>query len=288
MKIVQIERIIDAGTFSQTVSAFTSASSFIHEILRFVRAKIFILEPFDDDFTAFQIHPDPMAAESLADIIGRPAAAKGIEDQIAFAGGHQNDSFQDFCGQLVQGPFSALELPVPDGSDIIPHIRQRDPVRIHRPPVTAVVLDLASAVTAGLDGGADSAEGVGLPFGEIKQAVMGRIEPAGNRQGEFDVDRNPVTKRHPAFRQMSAQKDVPFRQVVNKQGAARFQNSHALVEPFPAPGYVIFFRTAIINPAPIFLRQIEGRIGKDGIDDAILNTGKDFETIGFIQGAVTT
>lgn len=137
--------------------------------------KVFDLETFNDDFAAFQIHPDPVTAESFTHVVRRPAAAKRVKDDIAFTGRHLNDAFQNFCGQLVQRSFPAFKLPVTDGCDIIPNISQIYPIRVHRPSVTSVILDLSTAVTAYLDGRADFPKGICLPFGEIQKTVMGRI-----------------------------------------------------------------------------------------------------------------
>jgi hypothetical protein len=47
-----------------------------------MRPEILGLETFDDDFAAFQIHPDPVTAESFTHVVCRPAAAKGSEEEF--------------------------------------------------------------------------------------------------------------------------------------------------------------------------------------------------------------
>ena len=132
-------------------------------------------ETFDDHVATFQIHPDPVTTESLAHVIGRPAAAEWIQDQIAFLGGHLDDPFEDLGGQLIQCALAALEFPVPDRGDVIPYVGQGYSVRIHRPSVTSIILDLPAAVTACLDGRTDFPEGICPSLGEIQKAIMGWI-----------------------------------------------------------------------------------------------------------------
>ena len=137
-----------------------------------MRTEIFGLEPFNNNFAAFYIYTDPVTAESFAHVVCSPATAKGVEDHIAFTGRHLDDAFQYLRGQLVQHPLPAFKFPVTDGSDIIPYVCQVHPVRVHRPSVTSIILDLSSAMTACLDGCADFTEGIRLPLGEIQKTIM--------------------------------------------------------------------------------------------------------------------
>ena len=58
---------------------------------------------------------------------------------------------------------------------------------------------------------------------------MRRIESSGNRQTQLDAHGNPVAKEHTPFSKIIADDNVPFRQVVNTKGSARFKNPLAVL-----------------------------------------------------------
>src|SRR5262249_20730670 len=146
-----------------------------------------VLEPLNDHVTAFELDSDPAAARPLADVKSRAASPERIEDEIPHIGGELHDPVKDFRRELVGLSLLALELPVPHGRDVVPDIHQVDSLGVHRATMPTVVLDLAAAMATGLDRSSDVAEPRRLALGVIQQAVVGRVEPAGNRQDGLDA-----------------------------------------------------------------------------------------------------
>ena len=110
---------------------------------------------------------------------------------------------------------------MPDRWDVIPHVRQVESSRVEPLSVTAVVLDIAAAMTAFRDGNSRTIEYARFTLRVVQQAVMRRVQPAWDRQCRLDVDRNPVTECQLAG-EKGAEVDIPLRKVVDEQATAWF------------------------------------------------------------------
>lgn len=172
-----------------------------------------------------------------------------------------------------------------DWGNIIPHIGEIYPERIDKMPMPSVVLHISAAMPTQLNRRADVAESVVLALAEIEQAVMRRIEPPLDRQAEFDIDHDPIAKVHPLFQEEVRKEDIPLRDVVEEEGAAGFQNTDALFNPAVAPLNIFRFGPPIVNAGPVFLADVKGGVGENGIDDSVGEALEELDTIPFEQSS---
>jgi len=137
-----------------------------------------------------------------------------------------------------------------------------------------VILDLASAMAASFDWSANAAEGLGLSLGVIDQAIVSWIKSAGDGQEAFDADGNPMAELHTLGTEMVAEGDVPFRQVIKKEGPAGLQDTNALIYPTLAPGEVFGLFALVVDLGTILLAEVKRRVGKNSINALGGNLGR--------------
>src|SRR5262249_39993280 len=144
--------------------------------------------------------------------------------------------------------------------DVRPDVHQVHAQAVHRPPVTTIISDLTATMPARFDRGSNLAEGLGLAFRVVEQAVMGRVESSWNGQAELDADRNPVSELHSQSVQVMPELNVPAGDIVDEEGAARLEDADAFTDPFLAPVQVFASLPKVVDAGAVFLPEIEGRI----------------------------
>jgi hypothetical protein len=82
---------------------------------------------------------------------------------------------------------------------------------------------------------AGTVEEFGFSPGVVQQAVMRRIETAGDRKRILYVHGDPVAKHHPFFIKVMPEFYVPSREVPQEEGSSRFEDANALRNPTAAP-----------------------------------------------------
>ena len=169
--------------------------------------------------------------------------------------------------------------------DIGPYVFEVDAERVHCAAMTAIIFDLAAAMPTRFDRRPHPPEGSRLPLREIQQAVVRRIEAPRYRQAAFHFDGYGMPELHSALHQMRPDQDIPARQVVDEQRAARFQDADALAQPEFAPIEIFSVSARIVRPASINLPEIERRIGKNRVYDPGWQTGQYIEAVALEQHA---
>ena len=101
---------------------------------------------------------------------------------------------------------------------------------------------------------------------------MTRMKTTWYGQTGTDLDGNPMAKVQTLLAEERPQRDVPFREVVEKKTSSRFQNPHAFTQPCFTPNQVI--GPTVITTLTVFLAEIERWISEDGIDGLIAKTGQ--------------
>ena len=234
--------------------------------------EILVLQSLDDHIAALDLRPKPVTVMPLSHIKGSPASSKRIEDQIPFLGREMNDSLEKLGRELVCAPLLTLEFPVPYRRNIVPDIGEIDPIGVHGSPMPSVILDVAAAMPAGLDRGSDLAKSLRLSLAVVEEAVVGWIKASHNWQTQLEADCDPVSKIQISIEHVGAEDHVPSGKVEKKQGASRFQNADAFIEPRATPLNVAILLDAVIDPGAVDLAQVKRRIGKDGVDSLAPNS----------------
>jgi len=142
--------------------------------------KIPVREPLNDHVNRFQLYPEPAAVLALAHRITRTAAAEWIAQDLARYRTHLDHAIEHLGRERVGAALLGFELPMANWGNVVPHVGEVHAGGVHRAAVTAIVLDLAAAVPARLDRRADAPERLGLPFGVVDQAVVARVQSAGD------------------------------------------------------------------------------------------------------------
>jgi hypothetical protein len=153
------------------------------------------------------------------------------------------------------------------GRDVRPDIFQIDPLPVHGAAVAAVILHLPTVVPADLNRRPKATKGLWLPFGVVEQAVMARVQSARNREAGGDLYGDPVPELHLERHEVAPKRTFHF-------GAAGLENADAFCRPSHAPFEVMGIRYEVVTTLAVLLPEIEGRIGKDGINDRIANLGE--------------
>jgi hypothetical protein len=145
--------------------------------------------------------------------------------------------------------------------------------------VSAIVLDLSATVTAGFYGGSDLVEGLGLALRVIEKAVVGGVKATGDREGVRHGDGYPVSESQSSPDHMSAEHDVPFRQIIEEERTSGLQDSDAFIHPSIAPGKIVVLIEIILECVAVILLEIEGRIREHGVHDSVPDAGQDIQTV---------
>ena len=119
--------------------------------------------------------------------------------------------------------------------------------------VAAVILDVTATMAARLNWRAHTTESLRLPLRVVEQTVMARMEASGNRETCGDLNCDPMPEIHAEFREVSPERDVPFRQVVEEECAARLDGAHAFSNPCLTPLQIFFFGLEVIAVLAVFL-----------------------------------
>ena len=237
------------------VSQRSTKSPFLWAVIRRLRgARRFVGKVY--------LGADPVPMLWLRDDEARAAAAEGVEYEVAGLRGHLDNAVEDLSRERVRAAVLRLEFPVADGRNIGPDVFQRDTLRVHGASVAAVVLDFATAMAAGHDRCPDAVKGLGLALGEIEQAVMAGVQPAGDRQAGAHLHGDPVPEFEALFVQESAEQDIPFRKVIKEERAARLQDADAFGQPFLAPCDVLLGRQTVVEFLPYSLPRLNGGSAK--------------------------
>lgn len=228
----------------------------------------------------------PAAPALLANGEGRSRPAERIAHQIAWLRRNLDDSIEHFGRQGVSSALFAFEFPVAHRRDIGPYVFEIDAKRVHRAAVTTIILDLTAAVPARFNWRPHPPESPRLPFRKIQKAIMRRVKPPWYRQATFHFDGYGVPELHSALHQISSDQNVPTRQVVDEERAARLQDADALVQPEFAPVEVFTVASRIVRPTPIKLPKIKGRVGENGVRNPRRKTRQDIEAVALEQHAL--
>ena len=164
-----------------------------------------------------------------------------------------------------------------------PDVLQADTVGVHCAAVPPVVLDFAAAVPALLDGGPEPTERLRSALAVVKQCVVGRIQPPLDRPAPCLLDGDPVPERQAELLEEAPHADAPLRQVVHEERPARSQRSCALPEPAPAPLQVLGNRLIVADPCPVFLADVERRVGEDDVDRVRLDLWKHVQAVILVE-----
>jgi hypothetical protein len=135
--------------------------------------------------------------------------------------------------------------------------------------VSAIILDVSPAMAALLDRYPDSMKSLDRPLGEIEKTIVAWIESPRNWESELEVHSDPMPERKPAFLKRICQLEVPFGQVVEKEGTAVFENSSALFDPLIAPLQVFPLCQSVIDRPSIVFSNVERRIREYSIDATV-------------------
>lgn len=149
--------------------------------------------------------------------------------------------------------------------------------------MTAVVLDFTAAVSAFQNRRADPVKCVWLPLAVVQQAVMARMQAARNRQARTHFNRNPVPKFEPLLGQEGPERHIPFRQVVNEKGTARFQHADALCQLFTTPLDIVFVGQIVVSVFSVFLANVEWGVRKNRVDYFILDKRQYVQAVRGVQ-----
>lgn len=134
------------------------------------------IESLHDDVATLDLRADPVAPKPLGDSEGCAAAAERVEHELVGLRRKVYHPLKDLRRELIGTPFLALELPMPNGWDIGPDVREVNAVWVHRSAMPSVVLDLAATVTTDLDRRADPAKRLWLALRVVQETVMSRIQ----------------------------------------------------------------------------------------------------------------
>ena len=145
------------------------------------------------------------------------APAKRVKNKVSSYRGHFDHAVKYFCRKRVGPPVARFKLPMSHWWNVSPHVFQRDAIGIHRIAVPSVIFNFTGAVPTGLDGGSNTLECLRFAFGVVEQAVMAWMEPPWNRETCRYLDSDPVSKVHPKLSEICSEKNVPFRQVVERK-----------------------------------------------------------------------
>lgn len=77
------------------------------------------------------------------------------------------------------------------------------------------------------------------------------IKAPRNRQRQLNVNRNPVPEIEALLDEVTPQEDIPPREVINENRAARFQHADAFIKPFLAPHDILFVRPIVVHAKAI-------------------------------------
>jgi hypothetical protein len=103
---------------------------------------------------------------------------------------------------------------------------------------------------------------------------MRGVEPPADRQAILHLNRDRVAELHPRqAHQVGPQKDVPFRQIIDKEGSSGREYANAFVEPTPTPFNILSVRSRIRSTKTVGLPEIEWRISEYRINKAGLKIG---------------
>jgi len=78
---------------------------------------------------------------------------------------------------------------------------------------------------------------------------------------------------------MVAKLDVPAGDVVEEEGAARLQCANAFGDPPVAPPDIFIIFPQIVDTCPVFLAEVERRVGEDRVDAFVADVGKELGAI---------
>src|SRR6185437_11115347 len=163
--------------------------------------------------------------------------------------------------------------------NVSPNVLQRDPLRIHRISMTAIILDLLTAMPAKLDWRSNPAECSCPSLCVVEKTVVTGMKATGYWKTGGYFDRYPMSKFHAQFAQVCPQQHVPFRKVIKKKRATRLQRANRLSDPPLAPFDIFFVRFQIDAVRAVFFAQIEWWISKDSIDDRVMDVWQHRQTV---------
>jgi hypothetical protein len=178
-------------------------------------------------------------------------------------------SFPDFARVYL----SFADSPKSGEAHIGPHIREIESVWMQFIPMTTVVFDISATMTADGNRYPWTGKGLRLSFAKVQQAVMGRVQPALDRQPKLDINGNPMpeSKRLP---KICPQPHIPLRQVIEKEASAWGKHPDALGKPGRAPSQIVLLFSVIVYFVAMCFSQIKRRICENKVNGVGRKGGK--------------
>src|SRR5947208_13120052 len=129
----------------------------------------------------------------------------------------------------------------------------------------SIVSNLLAAVSACGNRNTHAIELEALSFDVVQQSVMSWIKPVAARVVVFHRYGDPVAEVK-SFIEVGTNRNLPFREVIDKKTSPWLQHSYALRKPMFAPIQVVFLRMRIADPvSSIVFSKIKRRIRKNQV-----------------------
>src|SRR6266852_5595714 len=210
--------------------------------------------------TRDKLASDPEPSKELCCLVCRAAAPERIEDNIALLRRDLNATTGNHGLQFVDVP-PCLELFVPSGRGVLPKIREVEAERIQILPVSSVVLDVLTAVSAEGYREANGVEDLGLALREIQEGIVCRVELPAAWKRSLHRQRDPMAEEHSLLFDMPGEVISPLRKYVDEKTPTRFEHTDGLIDPCEGPFQIVSLLEGILDcSVPIVLAKIEGGI----------------------------
>src|SRR5712692_11651069 len=207
--------------------------------------------------TRDELAPDPEPPQELCCLVCRAAAAEWVENNIALLRGDLNAAPGNHGLQFVDVP-PCLELFVPSGRGVLPKISEIETERIQILPVSSVVLDVFTAVSAEGYGKADAVKNLGFTLREIQEGIVCRVELPAAWKRSLHRQRDPMAEEHCLLFDMPGEVISPLRKYVDEKTPTRFEHTDGLIDPCEGPFQIVSLLEGILDcSVPIVLAKIE-------------------------------
>src|SRR6266852_1407364 len=210
--------------------------------------------------TRDELAPDPEPLQELCCLVCRAAAAEWVENNIPLLRGDLNAATGNHGLQFVDVP-PCLELFVPSGRGVLPKISEIETERIQILPVSSVVLDVFTAVSAEGYGKANAVKNLGFTLREIQEGIVCRVELPATCKRSLHRERDPMAEEHSLLFDMTGEVISPLRKYVDEKTPTRFEHTDGLIDPCKGPFQIVSLREGILDcSVSIVLAKIEGGI----------------------------